>query len=73
MNQEQIAQIHEEANAYATLQTTVYADWLPIRNQKFAELVAAVEQARCCRLIFGHCSSDNVAQRTVDAIKRGDK
>jgi hypothetical protein len=31
------------------------------------------EQKRCCGLIFGHCGSDNVAQRTVDAIKRGDK
>lgn len=34
---------------------------------------AAAEQKRCCSLIFGHCGSDNVAQRTVDAIKRGDK
>lgn len=31
------------------------------------------EQKRCCSLIFGYCGSDNVAQRTVDAIKRGDK
>lgn len=29
------------------------------------------EQKRCCSLIFGHCGSDNVAQRTVDAIKWG--
>ena len=34
---------------------------------------AAAEQKRCCGLIFGHCGSDNVAQRTVDAIKQGDK
>lgn len=28
------------------------------------------EQERCCSLIFGHCESDNVAQRTVDAIRK---
>lgn len=27
------------------------------------------EQERCCGLVFGHCGSDNVAQRTVDAIR----
>lgn len=41
--------------------------------QKLIDQGAAAEQARCCSLIFGHCGSDNVAQRTVDAIKRGDK
>lgn len=41
--------------------------------QKLIEQGAAAEQKRCCGLIFGHCGSDNVAQRTVDAIKRGDK
>ena len=41
--------------------------------QKLIDQGAAAEQKRCCRLIFGYCGSDNVAQRTVDAIKRGDK
>ena len=41
--------------------------------QKLIDRGAAEEQKRCCSLIFGHCGSDNVAQRTVDAIKRGDK
>lgn len=27
------------------------------------------EQDRCCRIIFGMAGSDNVAQRTVDAIR----
>lgn len=27
------------------------------------------EQERCCGLVFGLCSSDNAAQRTVDAIR----
>lgn len=31
---------------------------------------AAKEQERCCKIIFGQCSSDNVAQRTVDEIRR---
>lgn len=29
------------------------------------------ERERCCRIVFGQCSSDNVAQRTVDAINKG--
>jgi hypothetical protein len=35
----------------------------------FAALVRAAEQDRCCRIIFGMAGSDNVAQRTVDAIR----
>ena len=27
------------------------------------------ERARCCRIVYGMAGSDNVAQRTVDAIK----
>lgn len=36
-----------------------------------ARLVAAVkaERDRCCSIIMGQCGSDNVAQRTVDAIR----
>lgn len=34
------------------------------------KMTREAEQKRCCGLIFGHCGSDNVAQRTVDAIKR---
>jgi hypothetical protein len=25
---------------------------------------------KCCSIIYGHCSSDNVAQRTVEAIRK---
>ena len=35
----------------------------------FAKLVAAKEQDRCCSIVFAQCESDNVAQRTVDAIR----
>jgi len=34
-----------------------------------AKLVAAKEQDRCCAIVFSQCESDNVAQRTVDAIR----
>lgn len=29
------------------------------------------ERERCCRIVYGQCGSDNVAQRTVDAIRGG--
>jgi hypothetical protein len=32
-------------------------------------LAVAHEQKRCIEIIYGQCVSDNVAQRTVDAIK----
>lgn len=42
--------------------------------EKFAQLVAAAEREACCKIVYGQCESDNVAQRTVDAIReRGDK
>ena len=37
--------------------------------ERFANLVAAAEQKRCIGIIHGQCGSDNVAQRTVDAIR----
>lgn len=41
--------------------------------ERFAELVAAHEREACCAIVYGLCESDNVAQRTVDAIRaRGD-
>lgn len=36
----------------------------------FAALVATAEQDRCCKIVYGMAGSDNVAQRTVDAIRR---
>ena len=42
--------------------------------EHFAALVAAAEREACCKIVYGQCESDNVAQRTVDAIReRGDK
>ena len=37
--------------------------------QAFAALVAAHEREACCAIVYGQCESDNVAQRTVDAIR----
>jgi hypothetical protein len=37
--------------------------------ERFAELVAAAEREACCAIVYGQCESDNVAQRTVDAIR----
>ena len=36
---------------------------------RFAALVAAAEREACCKIVHGQCESDNVAQRTVDAIR----
>jgi hypothetical protein len=37
--------------------------------ERFAALIAEAEREACCSIVFGQCESDNVAQRTVDAIK----
>ena len=37
--------------------------------ERFAALVAAAEREACCKIVYGKCESDNVAQRTVDAIR----
>jgi len=37
--------------------------------ERFAALVAAAEREACCSIVHGQCESDNVAQRTVDAIR----
>jgi hypothetical protein len=62
-----------------------FEDWLnadidttdnPYRNNSAAywawegwKAGVKAEQDRCCGLIFGWAGSDNVAQRTVDAIR----
>jgi hypothetical protein len=39
------------------------------RLEIFSKLIAAKEQDRCCAIVFSQCESDNLAQRTVDAIR----
>jgi len=41
--------------------------------ERFAELAAAGEREACCAIVYGQCGSDNVAQRTVDAIRTRSK
>lgn len=62
------------------IQMAIHAGFITIREagQKelihFANLVAAAERDECCKIVYGQCESDNVAQRTVDAIRaRGKK
>ena len=37
--------------------------------ERFAALVAAGEREAICPIVYGHCGSDNDAQRIVDAIR----
>ena len=39
------------------------------RLERFASLIAAAEREACCQIVYGYCGSDNVAARTVEAIK----
>jgi hypothetical protein len=37
--------------------------------REYARAAVAAERERCCSIVYGQCGSDNVAQRTVDAIR----
>jgi hypothetical protein len=39
------------------------------RLERFAAVVASIEREACCQIVYGYCGSDNVAARTVEAIK----
>lgn len=44
----------------------------PVLEEAIATALSAVrkeERERCCQIVFGQCDSDNVAQRTVNAIR----
>ena len=43
--------------------------WTITLLERFAALVAAAERGACCNIVYGLCESDNVAQRTVNAIR----
>lgn len=43
-------------------------------TERLAVLIAAAEREAICSIVYGHCGSDNDAQRIVDAIRaRGEK
>ena len=49
-----------------------YEGWVePLERFFHAAYAAGVksEQDRCCKIVYGMAGSDNVAQRTVDAIR----
>jgi hypothetical protein len=84
MTQDEIIQMIKQAR-WSGIYTqwaepTGEADWSPYKVsltvpvtmkqiETFAKLVATKEQDRCCAIVFAQCESDNVAQRTVDAIR----
>lgn len=61
------AKCHPYTNRY-TPGETAFAFSID-RLKHFVSLVTAAEQDRCCKIVYGMAGSDNVAQRTVDAIK----
>jgi hypothetical protein len=64
MNRDDIIRLAEKAGLFDDDQEP-----LPEYLERFAELVAAAEREACCSIVYGQCGSDNVAQRTVDAIR----
>lgn len=72
MTKDDIIRMGQQADDYANCKwdtETPAQDWKQYRDERFANLVAAAEQIRCIGIIHGQCGSDNVAQRTVDAIR----
>jgi len=69
MNREDIIRMAREVGDWNG-QTAEFND---IGLERFAALVAAAAKAEereaCCKIVYGQCESDNVAQRTVDAIR----
>ena len=44
--------------------------WTEPERTKAMKAAILAEREECCALIWGHAGSDNVAQRTVDAIRK---
>ena len=63
MTQDEISELARKAGLFGTF--VKHKDEI----ETFAKLVATKEQDRCCAIVFAQCESDNVAQRTVDAIR----
>ena len=69
MNREDVIRWMQEVGAKENNPTPqTYEGFVDI-FQHFAALVAAAEREACCKIVYGQCESDNVAQRTVDAIR----
>ena len=69
MNREDVIRWMQEVGAKESNPTPQTYDGFVDIFQHFAALVAAAEREACCKIVYGQCESDNVAQRTVDAIR----
>ena len=65
MNREEVICMAEEAG----ISIGAFGGRYQRQLERFAALVAAAEREACCKIVHGQCESDNVAQRTVDAIR----
>jgi len=63
MNRDDIIRMAEKAELIRSHHNFILA------LEKLATLVAAAEREACCAIVYGQCESDNVAQRTVEAIR----
>ena len=68
MNREDVIRWMHEVGAKESNPTPQTYDGFVDIFKQFAALVAAAEREACCKIVYGLCESDNVAQRTVDAI-----
>ncbi|NBP70606.1 MAG: hypothetical protein EBR30_29370 [Cytophagia bacterium] len=64
MTQDEIIEMARQVGMYGLVEGGLIQEF-----ESFAKLVAAKERERCCAIVFSQCESDNVAQRTVDAIR----
>jgi hypothetical protein len=62
-------EIIEMARQSGLVGKPTYTEGLVAFANLVADKVTQQEQDRCCAIIFGQCESDNVAQRTVNAIR----
>lgn len=71
MNKERIEQIARElrVDLAVTLRRAHTPEFLQVIESRLSQAVnEALEEA--CQVVYGQCDNDNVAQRTVDAIRR---
>ena len=74
MNRDDVIRWMHEVGAKESNPTPQTYDGFVDIFQHFADLVADHEREACCKIVHGQCESDNVAQRTVDAIRaRGEE
>lgn len=79
MNKERIEQIARECGLWPTLeahnvdeQGKADAITLALQHEisKFAQAIRNEALDEACAVVYGQCDNDNVAQRTVEAIRR---